>query len=176
MFLSASDDMTIFLFEISVEDKQGDPFIVNKEKYTWVRSAYTSDTLTANNQRRIRICYSITSNAFGNAAPFYATVYGLSKEESPAAACPSGIYSTPPLLDFCYGGCQDITSTIEGHLLFFEAHTNLTKYSLTKSTILSIEPIFSCPSSKRHKTIIHGEKVGMEDMTLMTKMYGLSGR
>ena len=66
------------MFESSVEGKQDDTCIINKEEDTGVRLSYTKYTLSADSQRGIRICHSVTFNDIRNAAHFYATVYGLS--------------------------------------------------------------------------------------------------
>ena len=64
--------------------------------------------------------HSVTFNAFGNATPLYATIYGLSKEDLPTESCPSGIL-TISLPGFCYGGCQDVSNSSIGYLVFIRS-------------------------------------------------------
>ena len=115
-FVSTTDDTTVFAFEGAVEGKS-DGFIINTNKDLGTRSAYTKNTSSTDSLRGIRIRHSATFNAVGNAAPFYATVYGLNEEELPTATCPSGIF-TVPIPGFCYGGSQDCANNTRGYLVF----------------------------------------------------------
>ena len=117
MFISTTDDTTVFTFEGSVDGKENDCFIINTENDSGTYSSYNKDTSSTDSCRGIRIRHSVTFNAVGNAAPMYATVYGLTEEELPTATCPSGVY-TLPIKGFCYGGSQDCANKQEGYLVF----------------------------------------------------------
>ena len=67
--------------------------------------------------RGLQIRHSVTFNGYGNATPFYATIYGLTEEELPSSTCPSGVY-TLPIPGFCHGAGQDYANTTEGYLVF----------------------------------------------------------
>ena len=117
MFISTSDDTTVFAFEGAVDSTEGEEFIVCKDDDSGTRSAYTRHTSSTTSFRGLRIRHTVTFNAYGNAAPMYATVYGLSEAELPTNTCPSGVL--PVLLPgFCYGGSQDVSNTTYGHVVF----------------------------------------------------------
>ena len=85
MFISSTDDTTVFAFEGSVQGKENDKFVICKDEDTGTRSAFTKTTSTTDSLRGLRIRYSVTFNAVGNAAPLYSTVYVLSNVELPIA-------------------------------------------------------------------------------------------
>ena len=120
MFLSSTDDTTVFAFEGAVQGKQSDKFIIKKDDDTATRSSYTRNTSSTDSLCGLCIRHSVTFNAVGNAAPLYATVYGLSEEELPSAHCPSGRLCVP-LPGFCYGGCQDASNSSVGYLVFLRS-------------------------------------------------------
>ena len=115
--LSTTDDITLFAFEGKVDSIGNDYYIINKDDDTGTRSTYTKTTSSTDSLRGIRIRHSVTFNAVGNAAPMYATVYGLSEDELPTSTCPSGAYDIP-LEGFCYGGMQDCSNKTVGYLVF----------------------------------------------------------
>ena len=120
MFTSTTDDTTVFAFEGAVDGSEGEGFIICKDDDTGTRSSYTKSTASTDSKRGIRIRHTVTFNALGNAAPFYATVYGLSAEELPVSTCPSGLL--PVLLSgFFYGGDQDISNKTKGWLVFIRS-------------------------------------------------------
>ena len=100
MFISTTDDTTVFAFEGSVDSAEGEGFIICKDEDTGTRSAYTQHTSSTASMRGLRIRHSVTFNAYGNAAPLYATVYGLSEQELPVATYLSGVlpFSLPGFL------------------------------------------------------------------------------
>ena len=118
MYVSTTDDTTVFAFEGAVAGKQS-KFIIKKNE-NGVRSAFTKDTTSTDSLRGIRIRHSFTFNAVGNAAPFYATIYGLTAEELPVSSCPSGVY-TLPVPGFCYGGAQDCANESIGYIVFLRS-------------------------------------------------------
>ena len=120
MFLSSTDDTTVFVFEGVVEGKQSDKFVIRKDDDTATRSSYTRNTSSTDSLRGLRIRHSVTFNAVGNAAPLYATVYGLSVEELPIEHCPTGRLCVP-LPGFCYGRCQDVSNSTVGYLVFLRS-------------------------------------------------------
>ena len=117
MFISTTDDTTVFAFEGAVDSSEGEGFIVCKDDDLGTRSAYTQHTSSTTSLRGLRIRHSVTFNAYGNAAPLYATIYGLTEQELPVKTCPSGVL---PLLlpGFCFGGSQDVSNTTVGHIIF----------------------------------------------------------
>ena len=122
MFVSTTDDTTVFAFEGAVDGGEGERFIICKDNDTKTRSSYTKNTASTDSMRGIRIRHTVSFNALGNAAPFYATVYGLTTEELPVTTCPSGIL--PVLLTgFCYGGDQDVSNKTKGWLVFIRNTT-----------------------------------------------------
>ena len=128
MFSSTTDDTTVFAFEGAVDGSEGEGFIICKDDDTGTRSSYTKSTASTDSKRGIRIRHTVSFNALGNAAPFYATVYGLSSEELPVSTCPSGLL--PVLLSgFCYGGDQDVSNKTKGWLVFIGSTINEDKVS-----------------------------------------------
>ena len=120
MFISSTDDTTVFAFEGSVQGKENDKFIICKDEDTGTCSAFTKTTSTIDSHRGLRIRHSVTFNALGNDAPLYSTVYGLSNVELPIATCPTGRLCIP-LPNFCYGGCQDVSNSTIGYLVFLRS-------------------------------------------------------
>ena len=117
MFVSTTDDTTVFAFEGAVDGKVNDLFIVNKQDDSGVRSSYTKDTSSTDSLRGIRIRHTVSFNGVGNTAPLYITIYGLTKEELPVATCTSGVF--PILLEgLCYGSNQDCSNRSIGHVVF----------------------------------------------------------
>ena len=116
-FISTTDDTTMFTFEGEVNGKC--EFIIKKnENHT--RSAYTKESSSTDSLRGICIRHSITFNAVGNAAPIYATVYGLGEDELPSATCPTGVL-TIPIPGLCFGGNQDCANETIGYLVFLRS-------------------------------------------------------
>ena len=118
MYLSTTDDTTLFCFEGAVESKKT-KFIIKKNT-NGTRSAYTKDGPSTDSLRGLRIRHSITFNAVGNATPFYATVYGLNEDELPSSSTPNGVY-TLPVQGFCYGGSQDCGNKSVGYIVFLRS-------------------------------------------------------
>ena len=114
LFVSTTDDTTMFTFEGSVSGKC--EFIVNKNEIG-TRFAYTKNISSTDSIRGLRIRHSASFNAVGNAAPLYLTIYGLGEDELPSPACPSGVY-TLPIPGLCHGGSQDTSNQTEGYLVF----------------------------------------------------------
>ena len=104
-------------FEGYVDSSEGEGFIICKDEDTGTRSAYTQHTSSTSNMRGLWIRHSVTFNAYGNAAPLYSTVYGISEQELPVATRPSGVLPLS-LPGFCYGGSQDLSKTTRGHVVF----------------------------------------------------------
>ena len=119
MFISTTYDTTLFAFEGTVDGSE-DFFIINKNDDTGTRAAYTKDTSSTDSKRGVRIRHTVTFNGYGNAAPLYVTVYGLSEEELPSSTCPSGLLSLP-LRGFCYGGSQDCSNMNYGYIIFLRS-------------------------------------------------------
>ena len=119
MFISTTDDATMFTFEGAVSGKS--EFIIKKGQ-NGTRSAFTNKASSVNtdSHRGIRIWHSVTFNVVGNQAPLYATVYDLSEEELPSAMCPSGVF-TIPIPGLCYGGNQDCSNETFGYFVFFRS-------------------------------------------------------
>ena len=113
IFISTTDDTTMFTFEGSVNGRSG--YIINKGENS-VQSAFTKESDSTESLRGIRMRHSISFNAVGNATPLYVTVYGLGDDELPPSTCPSGVLtiSVPGL---CYGGNQDCSNETEGYLV-----------------------------------------------------------
>ena len=117
MFISTTDDTTLFIFEGSIDSTKGEGFIICKDEDTGTRSSYTQNTSSTASLRGLRIRHTISFNAYGNLAPLYATVYGLSTEELPIATCPSGVLPIS-LTGFCHGGSQDVSNDTCGYIVF----------------------------------------------------------
>ena len=75
MFISTTDDTTLFVFEGSVDSTEGEGFIICKDEDTGTRSSYTQTTSSTASLRGLRIRHTIPFNAYGNLASLYATVY-----------------------------------------------------------------------------------------------------
>ena len=71
-----TDDTTVFVFEGSVNGRNDDCFVVNKNDDRGLRSSYSQKTSITDNLRGIRVRHSVTFNAVGNTANFYIAVYG----------------------------------------------------------------------------------------------------
>ena len=107
----------MFIFQGAVNGKC--EFIIKKnENHT--RSAYTNESSSTDSLRGFRIRHSTTFNAVGNAAPIYATVYGLGEDELPSATCPTGVL-TIPIPGLCFGGNQDCSNETIGFLVFLRS-------------------------------------------------------
>ena len=86
MFVSTTDDTTVFAFEGTKDGKGNASYIINKDKNdTATRSSYTRNTSNTDSLRGIRIRHSVTFNAVGNTAPMYAILYGITEDEMPTA-------------------------------------------------------------------------------------------
>ena len=120
MFISTTDDTTIFAFEGAVENKANECYIINKNDDTGTRSAFTKSTSSTDSLRGLRIRHTVTFNGVGNTAPFYLTIYGLSESELPSSTCPTGVYQLP-IPGFCYGGNQNVSSSTVGYLIFIRS-------------------------------------------------------
>jgi len=143
MFLSTTDDTTMFAFEGEVDGSYSECYIINKDNDRGLRSSYTQNTSSADSKRVFRIRHSITFNAVGNAAQLYATIYGLTEEDLPSSTCPNGVL-TIPISGFCYGGCQDCSNEKTGYLVFFEEHRHI--YRSSKSHEISQRNILTIRS------------------------------
>ena len=117
MFISTTDDTTVFVFKGSVDSAEGEGFIICKDEDTGTRSSYTQHTSSTSSMRGLRIRHSVSFNAYGNAAPLYATLYGISEQELSVATFPSGVLSLS-LPGFCYGCSQDVSNTTRGQVVF----------------------------------------------------------
>ena len=69
MFISTTDDTTVFAFGGSVDSAEGEGFIICKVEDTGTRSAYTQHTSSIASMRGLQIRHPVTFNAHGNAAP-----------------------------------------------------------------------------------------------------------
>ena len=118
MYVSTTDDTTLFVFEGAVESKESQ-FIIKKNE-NGIRSAFTKDTTSTGSLHGICIRHSVIFNWVGNATPFYATVYGLGKDELSTASCPNGVY-TLPIPGFCYVVAQDVSNETIGYLVFLRS-------------------------------------------------------
>ena len=120
MFISTTDDTTLFAFEGCVDSKVGESYIINKDYETGKHSAFTQTNSSTNSCRGTRIRHTVSFNGVGNAAPFYISVYGLSETELPSETCPSGVF---PLMipGFCYGGSQNCASATVGYIVFIRS-------------------------------------------------------
>ena len=141
MFVSTTDDTTIFAFEGAVESKANECYIVKKDNDTGTRSSYTKSTSSTESLRGLRIRHTITCNGVGNAAPFYLTIYGLSESELPSPTCHTGVYHLP-IPGLYYGGNQNVSSSTVGHLVFIrstkkedETSTDQLNHELYRNTV-----------------------------------------
>ena len=117
MFISTTDDTTIFAFEGIVDSAENEGFIICKDNNTGTRSSYTQHTSSTDSLRGLRIRHTISFNAYGNGTPLYAAVYGLSEAELSVATCPSGVL--PVFLPgFCYGGDRTYPTRLADTLCF----------------------------------------------------------
>ena len=69
MFISTTDDTTVFAFEGSVDSAENEGFVICKDNDTGTRSSYTKNTASTDSLRGIRIRHTISFNAYGNCAP-----------------------------------------------------------------------------------------------------------
>lgn len=71
MFVSTTDDITLFVFEGSVDGNQKQ-FIINKNNHISTQYAYAKDEPLTDSLRGIHIQHSVAFNSVWNAVPFYA--------------------------------------------------------------------------------------------------------
>ena len=120
MFVSTTDDTTMFAFEGAVDGTDSEVYIVKKEDDRGTNSAYTKNISSTDSKRGIRIRHTVSFNGFGNAAPLYITVYGLSEAELPSSTCPSGVLSVR-IQGLCYGSTQDCSTETAGFVVFIRS-------------------------------------------------------
>ena len=120
MFISTTDNTTMFAFEGSVDSKADECYIVKKDNDSGTQSAYTQTSSSTDSCRGIRIRHTVSFNGVGNAAPFYMTIYGLSDSELPKETCPSGVYHMM-LPGFSYGANRNCSNSTVGHIVFIRS-------------------------------------------------------
>ena len=174
MFVSTTDDTPVFAFEGAVNGKDNDVFIVNIKIDTGTRSSYSKDTSSTDSCRGIRIRYSVSFNAVGNAAPFYTTVYGLTEEELPTTTCPSYLPCPSPVF------ATEVVKTVPIKQLVisysYAIQVQMTTYQLISVTTFNTGTMFSYLGLNQPDNFIFAVRDGKEEMLSTMITYGLDGR
>lgn len=120
IFVSTTDDTTVFAFEGIVNGTDSECYIFKKEDDRGTNLAYTKNTSNTDSKRGIRIRHTVSFNGFGNAGPLYITVYGLAEAELPSSSYPSGVLSER-IQGLCYRSTQDCSTETSGFVVFIRS-------------------------------------------------------